>query len=404
MLPQEVLADIEQRQTKPLNNESENVEPEQTEEHGNADSENLEDWEVRGKPHDEYLRSELAENRVGTNSANNRGTRRKGQDGACNCCCAEWMQALKRLERVQNSAVEAQIETRQKRRQAQFKRREAWLRDSLFMKELQKRMAQQGLDGFDYLIKLAEDCQVAHDNFGPLEEEVIQAEQRMEGELWNLRQAEAEIFDKFEEKFQPEEDREATSESLRGSSSDTKSKGYEGELFPHATASPELHEVELKSLHVGGRSERSHLPGDQTHQLAELIEGDIEWGSDSGVGVIDRIAGNPSQMATVGPPQPLPASSGTVLGHYPELSTEFSTRRDRINRWILNTVLQSRHEADILRDLLNLEVGSIPSNWSQLVIAYWELDKAAMPPGNRGRHRTASKENASEFEGKISSQ
>ena len=61
---------------------------------------------------------------------------------------------------------------------------------------------------------------------------------------------------------------------------------------------------------------------------------------------------------------------------YQHLLTDFGTRRDRINRWLEQTTLVSRSAATLLRNQLDLENPQNPSNWSKLVMAYWEQNMA----------------------------
>jgi hypothetical protein len=98
-----------------------------------------------------------------------------------------------------------------------------------------------------------------------------------------------------------------------------------------------------------------------------------EWDSDSGIGEIDRAPDSWNNGDLVCPPQDLPVRHYAITERYPELSTDFGTRRTRINKWLLHMMLLSHFEADLLVAQINSE------NEKRLVIAYWELDAAAIP-------------------------
>ena len=65
------------------------------------------------------------------------------------------VRSLKEVIELQRLAMEAQIDAREKRREAGFKRRDVWTRDAIFMKELQALVAKDRLEGFGELTKLA---------------------------------------------------------------------------------------------------------------------------------------------------------------------------------------------------------------------------------------------------------
>jgi hypothetical protein len=76
----------------------------------------------------------------------------------------------------------------------------------------------------------------------------------------------------------------------------------------------------------------------------------------------------------VPPPKLPPAPYQASLERYPALLTKFGTSRERIDNWILNSLLLSHLEATLLRNQLIFQISKSPSNWAQLVFAYWELD------------------------------
>jgi hypothetical protein len=62
---------------------------------------------------------------------------------------------------------------------------------------------------------------------------------------------------------------------------------------------------------------------------------------------------------------------------YPELLTQFVTKRERVTKWLLQTTLLSPMDASLLKRRLDSENPKSPSNWAQLVIAWWDKDKSA---------------------------
>ena len=306
--------------------------------------------------------------------------------------CMKWIKSLKKLSRIQSRASDAQIDAREKRRQAGFRRRDVWLKDSLFMIELQRLTARQKLDGFEELLKLAEDCQAARNELGPFEEEGTQAEQRMESELWKLQQEEESVYYELKQKLRPTKsytgDRSMSSSTEYKSSTETDISTYRNDRLP-----PDNQQSINSSLPAVNEPEEPVELGDNISQEATLygVHEDVvkdgrdekfEGGSDSGFGNIDQPSGTWSGTHSVRL-QTFPPQANAVLERYPGLLRDFDTRRDRINKWLLHTTLLSHLEADILADQFRGENGLLPSNWSQLVIAYWELDEAAVPYAKR---------------------
>ena len=76
------------------------------------------------------------------------------------------------------------------------------------------------------------------------------------------------------------------------------------------------------------------------------------------------------------PEEPPPNDHHSSTESFTELITDFTTKRDRINKWLLQTKLLSRMEAFLLRGQLGVESPKAPSSWAQLVIAYYEDDAA----------------------------
>jgi hypothetical protein len=310
----------------------------------------------------------------------------------------ELMQALQRIARLRREATSASVNARQKKREASFKRQDVWVSDGKLMGEIQRLAAQGKFDGFEELVRLAAGCQMARDGLGPLEQEGIEAEQQWEGHTWRLRQAEEQLYSEFAHEFEIADSYSAPSTSATSSpyesASEPESEILEGEVhvesavpFPRATSrassgfalDPEI-ERTASQLEEPASSILLGLGGPEPYpHPTDSYSPD----SDSGIGDIDEDIGNRSGGDLVDLPTSVQKSHYTSIELYPQLLTEFVSRRDRINKWLENSVLLSHIEGTslftILKDQLETENHRIPSNWSQLVMAYWELDGAATP-------------------------
>ena len=314
------------------------------------------------------------------------------------------MQGLQRVAKLQEEITATQIEFRQKRREAAFKREIVCDLDAKFMRELQKLISQGTKDLQAHskkLGQLADECQAARDILGPIEQENIESEQRWEGQIWSLRQAENQVYQHFEAEFRiakayPPAPSSVDSqyESLSESESDT----FEDDLVadqsllapsvgmtaPKGFMTIQPPHIEPHTAVQGSTISDPSLLGledYETENVALAINSE-RWDSYSGIGDIDRAPQIRADQDLIEPPQPLPAKLYTS-SLYRYLETDFRTKRDRINKWLETSALTSRIEATsiftILRDHLNAENEDVPSNWAQLVVAYWELDGAARP-------------------------
>lgn len=313
------------------------------------------------------------------------------------------MQSLQRVAKLQEQLTNAQIDFRQKRREATFKRENVWDCDAKFMREIQKLMAQGLEDSHGNLIKLrqlAVECQASRDILGPVEQENIEAEQRWEGQIWSLRQAENHICEDFELEFSiaksyppvafseksslyesPSEAESGTIEEER-LASQSRFASSTAAVMPQASATniPRQDDAKLQNTTISALSDTALLGFENE---AGPQYGNIErLDSESGTGDIEHAPMTWNTRERREPWQQLPARQySSEL--YPMSFTDFGTKRDRINKWLESSALASRIEATsvftILRDRLNAENKEVPSNWAQLVIAYWELDGAAIP-------------------------
>jgi hypothetical protein len=120
-----------------------------------------------------------------------------------------------------------------------------------------------------------------------------------------------------------------------------------------------------------------------------IAEPFLEWDSDSGIADISRIPITNTNEDLAHSFQELPNKPFTSLEPYPHLLNDFGSTRDRVNKWLENTALVSHFEGislyTILKDQLGKEDALVPTNWAQLVVAYWYLDGASIPQVRRQR-------------------
>jgi hypothetical protein len=312
----------------------------------------------------------------------------------------ELMQAIQRFTRLQREATSASIDARQKRREAAFKRQDVWIWDAKFMVEVQRLTAEGKLAGLEELLRLGEKCQNSRNDLGPIEQEGIELEQRWEGNIWKLRQAEEHLYTEFAYEFEAAESypQAPMSDGLSDYSASPESADQEEEnpekgqsVIPHqhgASVASSSSFLEFGGERVLTVQQAGSLPetAPQNSMLLGIDRPENEIAtlySDSGIGDIDVPLENRNAGDLPGPPYPLPGEPTSSIELYPNLLTDFASRRERINNWLENTVLLSRMEATslytVLKGLLEAEKLEMPSNWSQLVIAYWERDVAAIP-------------------------
>jgi hypothetical protein len=309
----------------------------------------------------------------------------------------ELMQAIQRLIRLQREATSARVSARQKMREATFKRQDVWIWDAKFMGEIQRLTAQGKLADFDELRRIGEQCQNVRNGLGPIEQEGIDAEQQWEGSIWKLRQAEENLKMEFGyeleavESYPPAPTSVGSSEYKTSSSPRTQpsipevEKGQSAIRY-RAGASVASSASYSEQLTVPGPHTQFHEHPRQDSMLLGMESREVEdlgEYSDSGIGDIDDVLQEKSAEDLTGLSRHSLGDQGPHIELYPNLLTEFASRRERINNWLENTILVSRMDATfaytILKGLLEAENLEMPSNWSQLVIAYWELDGAAIP-------------------------
>lgn len=326
---------------------------------------------------------------------------------------AEFLHTLQRIAKLQRDAAEAQIESRETRRDTFNKREDVWFWDNKFMGEVQRLTADGKLNGFDELTRIAKECQAARDQLGPSEQEGIEAEQRWEGRIWKLQQAEDNMRAEFRYEF-------LNADALSGSVTSTATSSYkdsiqsmnedgpvgtnftEENLGPHGTAISVASSSSFSRLPLArdfatqsddGLSRESILSDLTIPETArpKTENGKTDWNSRTEE--IDELRNWTPLSDITGPALRLPGEQHSSLEFYPQLITDFNTGRDRINKWLENTALTSRFEGfslfSALKTQLEAENYIIPSNWAQLVIAFWNSDGAAQPQklllGDNGR-------------------
>lgn len=102
------------------------------------------------------------------------------------------------------------------------------------------------------------------------------------------------------------------------------------------------------------------------HDDYTLRQSNTEFGSDSGAAVLDR-DGNYDFTSAL-------TKQHSSTESFPGLLTQFSTQRDRINKWLLHTMLISKSEANLIWLQLQQEPETSPSPWAELIVAYFEFD------------------------------
>ncbi len=329
----------------------------------------------------------------------------------------ELMQNIKRIERLRREAATAQIEARQKRREAAIKRREVWMCDAKFMEEIQHLSAKGELSTDNDLTRLAAKCQDSRNVLGPVEQEGIDAEQRWEQHTWLLQQAEIQLLTEFDSEFAIAETYPSGPSSVASSQYKPPSghessvstmeeqsglgfgrvnsvassisiqhliQGEEDFSFPVSGSGPQLSIISdlVASPSQAGLEQKNMYPTAIFSDFPEnasntgLQENNDKYAteSSSGVGDIDR---------SLGHVESLPDRQYAALEIFPCSTTDFSSKRTMINQWLENNVLTSHFEAvylfSALKATLDAEDKAMPSNWAELVIAFWKLDGAANP-------------------------
>jgi hypothetical protein len=304
------------------------------------------------------------------------------------------MQGLRSIATLQMDVTNAQIAFREKRRQASFKREVVSNCDAKFMIALQKLIVgccRYEEDTFEKLQKLVDQCQAARDELGPVEQEVIEAELRWEGQTWSLRQAEIFIYQHFDDEFQRAtlfppasqstdfSEGSAQSEPPDGDTSGLDKNNSSGLAIPNDSRITVGEHLQF-SFEACGNIQESKIVDQGSFccvQIDDLEQYDHDLQENDGFETsqlsaksshgVDRVDNTTANFR-----DPEPAARRGQL--YQDLLTNFVSKRDRVNKWIESNVLDSRIEATsvftTLKDKLDMEQLEIPSNWAQLGEAF----------------------------------
>ncbi|CAD6447406.1 1ab26957-d3b8-4279-8b07-b2112a383677 [Sclerotinia trifoliorum] len=302
-------------------------------------------------------------------------------------------------------------------RGVEFEREAISRADASFMKELQRLKAKGQLELFEHLSRLADTCQSARDGFGPLEDEVFEVQCWYEGRLWGLRQAEDALFEDFAPEFR-EVYEESPVASSSGSSSahnildisspvnvkncELRDKQKEDKTSRKAPVSHVLRmlknftriqeqdiaslQEDISLLDLENRESLGHqeIHYEPTLSLEPVVvesvddkaqESELVLSLGSEVCNLDLVEDD-DLTAVVTERQSSTES-------FPKLLTNFATRGDRINKWLLHTTLISKSEANPIGLQLQKETDSSPFSWAQLIIAFFEFDYNTSKPTNK---------------------
>jgi hypothetical protein len=300
------------------------------------------------------------------------------------------LHGLHNLSDLRWAASSAQVEVREKMLEVGYKRNNVAQSDANFMKELQRLQIQQQLGQFEQLSKLAIECQLARDGLGPLENESAQIFGNWEGKMWVLGQAEDALFNEFAYEFEAANGQPSVSTDVVSTESSSRSTDhpildshnpyYGANLIP---VRPGNSVVSFSSIPLPTAIHTPHTTtmGSDKSQDSMLLdlnsmqrsspeqsESDIMSYLDSGIADLDlKTETGTGQVWST-------QSSGPES--FPRLLTDFSTRRDRVQKWLLQTTLVSKSEANLVGWQLMSQSPDKPSNWSQLVVALLGLDEA----------------------------
>jgi len=234
-----------------------------------------------------------------------------------------------------------------------------------------------------------------------VEQEGIEIEQQWEGLIWKLRQATEQLYQDFDPEFSMAKLYPAPPTSVASSQYESTNQPGDKSLDVeteegrppaplHAAGSvassasfkfESMTAVESDSASQHSTLQSPLLLGMDTTESRQPEIGNSKINSD--ISDLDSSLAPWGSEDSTGLPESLPKGRFAGIELYPHLLADFGSRRDRINKWLEHAILLSPVEATylltILKERLAIENKKLPSNWSQLVIAYWELDGAADP-------------------------
>jgi hypothetical protein len=217
---------------------------------------------------------------------------------------------------------------------------------------------------------------------------------RWEGQTWSLRQAETFVYQHFEAEFQKAALYPPASQSTDFSEESSHSEFRDGDMEYQQSNDAS---VLSKSNEGGAMPDYAQAWGDGSgnspnlnsiiqepssqDQVVDYEHGTHFLGAD-GSKDPDRST-EPTSCVQARTRDTLEISVDPRFQERPEyrgqlyrnLLTDFASKRDRVNKWIQNNVLESRLEATsvftTLKDKLAMEKLEIPSNWAQLGEAFF---------------------------------
>lgn len=310
-----------------------------------------------------------------------------------------FIEILLELSSLQDDATKTQVDAREKRREAGLQREEVGICDDNFMKMVRKLIAQGLAREFEELIFLADRCQEARNELGPLEQQGNEAEQHWEGKIGDLQEAQDNFVSEFQMEFEMV-DGYIPSQTATSTKSSVTWEGHRPNISMNGHRREENHGVGVRPLHSVA-SESSFVlrpdgaeirPPRISQKLRDQTLSDLDMGlpfemdpiffkSEPRFEELDLFIDNEVPTGLPSQAQQNMVKPFRPPDIYLPLLDDFRTPRERINKWIEQKVLVSRLESTYLFNVLGgrLESENVktPSNWSQLVIAYWSLDGAA---------------------------
>jgi len=322
------------------------------------------------------------------------------------------MENLKRIHKLQQEASKAQMNADTQARKVAIRREVVGSSDAAFMKEvqlalieLQKLLPQRQLEKLKNLNELAGKCQAARDALGPVEEKEFRLRGKWYGSIWRMEQAQEEFFTEFAPELETADTYSSIPSSRTSDADLDSSPGDSREYTPpveprgqqiteirvaaSATSSRDLSpltptaDIEVADLALESPATMYSVAPSMTADFPHASQFDEEslasYSDPAAMAEdLDRlekeipILGFPDKP----PEEPPPDDHHSSTESFTELITDFATKRDRINKWLLQTKLLNRMEAFILRGKLNIESPKAPSAWAQLIIAYYINDAA----------------------------
>lgn len=325
-----------------------------------------------------------------------------GETGQQIAQLGEATRQLQRLGPLRKDTIVALIQARERMREYSYKREQVSTSSANFMREVQTLQAQGKLAGSDTLSVLYEDLLLLRDILGPLEKDSIDAQRAGDRRLVKLIKEEKAAYTTLKsplvsfgndlreggsfasEDFGSESDYDSfrfdnddvddladgTSIQLESPASRTKLSSLTPPQSP-SMAGPS-HDIAFSPFSIRSGMDDQDL-GDGMEENNISI-GPSEYYSDvqTPSKIDNRLDSRPYGYSI--PDFTSKKANMTNPDLYSSLLLDFKTARERVNGWLMYNPLVSRWEADILKERLDMEDQGMPSNWAQLVVAWWSKD------------------------------